>query len=792
MTTLSSAVYVTDTLADVRMIEGLAERLDLTLLAPEHRDRRLTTWFDPAIADRVDIETIPGGRAAFLWKAARWLAHEGADHDVVFVLDNLTAALAANLGHRWGGPPVVLQVGRPTVEYVRWGALEAGRWAGALKVLTARALVRFNERHAAGIGAVSEYVGEQCRRHNPNVDAIPFYGVDTETFAPRWSKGEARRRLGMPTDRPVVLYRSRLAPEKDPRMYLRVVDRLRADGRELTAAYMGGEHEQFSRIANEEGVEVFAGDARNRDELPVWYVAADICVQTSKSEGLALSPIEGLACEVPAVVTAVGGLPEAVGHGRGGVLVSPGDVDGMAQAVGELLDDPERAAELGREGRRWAIEHFGRERAFEGWISLAERSVEFDRGNAPVPGDLPVRVLFVDHETRLSGGQRDLVDLVRALDRERAEVHVALPAEGPLAEALRSHGARVHLVPMDENLRSVSRWELARRPWTAARHLRPLWAASRGLRRLAEEIRPDVIHTNSMKSHFAAVPAARAVDAPLVWHVRDILEAGRIAQAFVAAGARLPDRIISLSHAAAAPFTDSRAIEKVRVVHNGIRPSPVDDSEVAAWRSKLGAGADDEVLVGIVGQIAHWKGQDVFIEAAARAARRHPGARFAVVGSCLFPDNEGEFERAVRRRVSELELDDRVAWTGQVEPIEPVMAAFDVLVHASRLPEPFGRVLVEAMAQGTSVVTPSIGAGPEIVGEDVGRLVDPDNPSALADALDELLGDADLRDRLGRAARRTSEQFDIDMTAAGVLAVYDELLRGGRVSGRLRPLTPGS
>lgn len=401
-----------------------------------------------------------------------------------------------------------------------------------------------------------------------------------------------------------------------------------------------------------------------------------------------------------------------------------------------------------------------------------------------------MKILFVDHETRLSGGQRDLVDLVRALQPHGVESHVALPGDGPLATALRDHGATVHAVAMGAGLRGVSRWDLARRPWSAVRHLGAAVRASARLRALARELRPAIVHSNSMKAHLLSVRAARATGAPLVWHLRDILEEGRLRGAFVSAAARLPDRVVCISEATAAPFAGSRAEAKVAVVYNGVRPEPISSDSVAAWRSRLGVG-DGGSLVGIVGQIAEWKGQDVFVEAAALLAPKHPNVRFAIVGECLFPENEAEYEASLHRRVTEAGLDGGLTFAGSVDPVDPFMGACDVFVHASRLPEPFGRVLVEAMAHGTPVVTTAIGAGPELVTPETGLIVPPGDPAALADAIEGLLADPTALVRMSEAARGRAAEFDIARTGEGVVALWNDVLRGasGRQTSRRRAFT---
>lgn len=754
--------YLADSMVDVRNVEGLAARASLTVVVPAALGEAIANHWPPR--QPVELVRLAGGRVGFAARAVRWLLANRRHLDVVFALDNLVAALAANAARRLGGPPVVLQVSRPTLDYLACQRGLRPLPVHAARTALARALVALNERAAQGIGAVSAYCARQCARHNANVRVIPAYGVDTGVFAPRLDRREARARLGLDPGRPMVLLRSRLAPEKDPVTFLEAVRALRAGGRDLTAAYMGGEHAAMAGLARRHGVELVARAPSSFDEIPVWYMAADVDVQASRAEGLGISPLEALACGTPVVVSDTGGLPEVVDGGRVGLLVPPGDADALAAAIASVLDDPGATARARTEGRRWVEERYRSDDAFDRWVDLA-RAVAGGKANGCM------RVLFVDHETRLSGGERDLVELVGALG-PGVEVHVALPGDGPLAAALREAGATVHVVPMDEVLLRTSRWELTTRPGLAVRRLGAAGAAAARLTRLARQVRPAVVHSNSQKAHLLAVPAAVACGAPHVWHVHDILQPGWLERAFRAAAAVFADRLIAISHATARPFAGSRLARRVRVVYPGVRTAPVGEADRLALRRTLGAGAEGP-LVGMVGQIARWKGQDVFLVAARLVADARPDVRFAVVGSCLFPENESDYEAELHRLVNEWGLADRVTFTGAVEPIHPVMAALDVLVHASRLPEPFGRVVVEAMAQGTPVVSTTIGAGPELVPPGAGLLVPPEQPEALAEAVLALLD----RGKPNEYARAAAARFSVAAHVAAVTAVWDEVTK---------------
>lgn len=373
-------VYVADTMASMQMLGGLAERFDLTLLVPASLGDRATNFWPPPEGVSIDRVQLPGDRVRFVLRAARWLADHADSYDAVVALDSLVGALGANLGRRRGGPPVVLQVGRPTLEYIlcqrseRSAVRTWSRWLGA------KALIAINERQAAAIGTVSEYVAAECAKRNRNVRAIAWQGVDMNRFAATCSKAEARERLGLPEDGAIVMWRSRLAPEKDPDTFLLAVDRLRSQGRDVHALYMGGEIAEMNARAQALGVELLSGNAATSDEIPLWYVAADVNVQTSKSEGLGLSVAESLACGTPVVVSDIGGLPEAVDDERRcGAVVPPGDVAATAEAIARFVDDPALAAAAGEVGRKFVGEKYEREASFDAWAELIDGAARAHR-----------------------------------------------------------------------------------------------------------------------------------------------------------------------------------------------------------------------------------------------------------------------------------------------------------------------------------------------------------------------------------------------------------------------------
>jgi glycosyltransferase involved in cell wall biosynthesis len=172
-------------------------------------------------------------------------------------------------------------------------------------------------------------------------------------------------------------------------------------------------------------------------------------------------------------------------------------------------------------------------------------------------------------------------------------------------------------------------------------------------------------------------------------------------------------------------------------------------------------GVTRRLAVGLVGQITRLKRQDLFIEAAARLIRdRHwSDAEFLIVGEAA-PEDESYLNH-LRETADRLRVADHLRFTGYVENLPALLAAFDVIAAPSDN-EAFSLALVEAMASGCAVVATRVGGMAEIVQDGVtGLLVERDNAYSLTVALSRLLADKRLREKIGGVARASViERFD--------------------------------
>ena len=185
------------------------------------------------------------------------------------------------------------------------------------------------------------------------------------------------------------------------------------------------------------------------------------------------------------------------------------------------------------------------------------------------------------------------------------------------------------------------------------------------------------------------------------------------------------------------------------------------------------SGRREGTTFGMLGRIAPWKGQDLFLRAFASAFPA--GAERAVlVGTPMF--GEQEFERRLHRLVDELGLGDRVEFRGFREDIWQELASFDVLVHASVIPEPFGQVVLEGMAAGLAVIAPDEGGPASIIDDGrTGRLFASRDEGELAAAMRALREDPSERERLGHQAREAIAAYHPDAVAERLQLVYEQL-----------------
>ena len=368
------------------------------------------------------------------------------------------------------------------------------------------------------------------------------------------------------------------------------------------------------------------------------------------------------------------------------------------------------------------------------------------------PAAGPVRLLLVNPSGVRGGAEESLLEFLTRCDTSRVDPLVACLADGPYVDDLEAAGVRV------TRLR--------------AQRLRYLWMWALTVRRISRLARDaDVVLSWQVKGNYYGTPAARLAGRPCAWWDHGIRPARGEARYLI--DNRLPrsvraDLVVTSSAASAARHHPSR------VILPGIPLEPYASPDRAAARALL--GLDDGVpAIGIVGRLQPWKGQHVFLRAAARILATHPAARFFVIGDAV-GGFSAEYPAELRRLAGELGIAEAVTFTGHRADIPALLPGLDVFVLAS-FDEPFGLVNVEAMAAGVPVVATRAGGVPEIVDDgETGLLVPVEDDAAIAAAVGRLLAGPAFAGTIAKAGRaRAFERFDIARYVEEITGLVEDL-----------------
>lgn len=374
-----------------------------------------------------------------------------------------------------------------------------------------------------------------------------------------------------------------------------------------------------------------------------------------------------------------------------------------------------------------------------------------------------VRVLHVITWMDLGGAQDHLLCLVNGLDPDRYDITVAAGtsagARGDLFDALDDP---VRVVALDHLRREVS----------------PLHdlAAVGEVGRLMDRFRPDIVHTHSSKAGVIGRLAARRRPVRTVHNVHGWSFRAATNPTMHRAAVHL-ERLLGARTDVLLTVSDAdrdtgealgiRARVATEVVRGGI---DLDAFRAARTGRRGRTHSATGPLVGTVGRLVPAKDPLTAVRAIGLLGPEHPGLRFRWVG-------DGPLRADVEREVDEAGLGDRVELVGSRHDIARELGEFDLFVLSSRF-EGLPRTLMEATAAGVPVVATDVGGVGELVRHgDTGLLVEPGNPTALAEAIHAALEDPDgARDRAERAARG-AEDHSVDEMCRRTAQVYERLAR---------------
>ena len=406
-----------------------------------------------------------------------------------------------------------------------------------------------------------------------------------------------------------------------------------------------------------------------------------------------------------------------------------------------------------------------------------------------------MRIIFLSPSGNLGGAEVALLNILASLRAAQPEweLELIVSEAGAVAAGAAALGVFTTVLPFPDQLArlgdaSVGLDEIAGR----LRLLRQSGFATPAvagyvsrLRRLLRQRAPDVVHTNGFKMHLlGALAKPRAT--PLVWHIHDYVQPRPMMAKLMKLSRQRCDLALVNSNSVGRDVAQAcGAGLSIRTIYNGI------DTRVFApgggrldldSLAGLSAPAPAIIRVGMLATMARWKGHEVFLRALSLIDPEFP-LRGYVIGEALYQTDGSQTSVAALKAVAQrLGLAERVGFTGFVAEPAAAIRSLDIVVHASTQPEPFGLVIVEALACGRAVIVSEGGGAAELIQTENGNgpialTHPPGNAEQLAACIKQLATDPHLRERLGAAGRASAtERFNATRLGTELAPIYRKLV----------------
>lgn len=366
-----------------------------------------------------------------------------------------------------------------------------------------------------------------------------------------------------------------------------------------------------------------------------------------------------------------------------------------------------------------------------------------------------INVLIFTSSFNIGGSERQAVELIKRLDRSRFTPVVAcFQKVGPLATELPFGLEEVHSFPLTG---FVNRGALRR---------------AREFISLLRRVQVQVIQCFDFYSNLFAIPLARLTGVPVILGCRrdEAVMRSAAQQKAEIFSFRFATGVIANAKAIKTQLVDRDHLrpEKVKVIHNGLDLNRFD---LPANLSSSESAQDRKLVVAVVANLRPEKGHLVFLAAIQRLSKRLPHVQWRIVG-------DGSMREIIENRVKELGLTEAVQMVGAVTDVPSLLRDIDIAVLPSLKNEGLPNAVMEAMAAAKPVVGTDTGGTAELVIDGLTGYIVPAGDSALlADRLEFLCRDGEIRRNMGEAGRkRIIEQFSADHMARQFEALYHRLV----------------
>ena len=379
------------------------------------------------------------------------------------------------------------------------------------------------------------------------------------------------------------------------------------------------------------------------------------------------------------------------------------------------------------------------------------------------------KILYIDHVAHIGGAEISLLHMVKGVKaNKQVAVKVVLPEDGPLVDELKKLNIDVDIIPMVQLNITKNPLALASYPLFLVKYIFQLL-------HFVNRYDIDLVHANSIKSGLLVGVVTKLARVPLIWHIRDYYEPGWIRTLVRVWGKLFADCIVAISQKVNNMFHHMDSL----VIYNGVDLTLFSQAKInkssLTLREEIGIESTKKIIC-IVGQLAPWKGHKTFIEVAAQIQGKFPQLHFVIVGD-VYHQEQKSYRHQLETLAKDLLPTGTITFLGWRSDIDLIMNSIDILLHPA-YEEPFGRVVIEAMAARKPVIGFSSGGLPEIIkNEETGFLVPTGNTKLMVQKLAQLLEDDRLCKIMGEQSyQRVVEHFSIQSNVKQVSHIYEQFI----------------
>lgn len=368
-----------------------------------------------------------------------------------------------------------------------------------------------------------------------------------------------------------------------------------------------------------------------------------------------------------------------------------------------------------------------------------------------------MRILQILPELNVGGVETGVVDLCRELVKKGHHSFVVSNG-GEMVNTLASDGSKHYKLPVNEKSLLIAIYCIFK------------------LIRIIKDDAIDVVHARSRVPAITAFIACRITRTPLVTTCH-----GRYSKNILSSVMGFGKYVITPSRAIARHMMDDFGVprERIRIISRGL---DIDKFAYKAPKDAAEIKDKPKFVIGMIGRMTPLKGHEYFIRAIPSIVKKAGGrVRAVIVGDCA--PNKKAYKKKLIDLVKKLGLEKRVEFTGIVRDIPKVLSEMDILVSPSIEDEAFGRVVIEAQARGVPTVATRLGGALDIIDDGkTGLLVDPQDPTAIAEAVIRLIENRPLASALSKEARKKVEdEFTLARMADETIRLYDEAANSKRI-----------